>query len=388
MSLLEYLAKDIIYRLSSATCRTCDSLHFGLFFSCLMKILITAPSLDENENVSGISAVVRQIVKRGGHEFFHFQAGRKDGERSGPLWFLKQVFLVSRFDNFLKRTKPDLVHINTSLVKRAIARDVLLAGAARNAGKPVVIHVHGGPFAAGEFEWWHLGKNMLNQADKVIVLSEREKEAIFERLPHLDIEVLPNAVATDEIPEKKREKGSKKTILYFGRLDANKGLDQIVEACRQMKEEADLDFPFNCYGTGPDGKAFIDGMLEVLGDDFYYGGVVTGEEKWRVLAENDIFLLPSKYEGLPMALLEAMAAGCVPVVSDVGSIGTVVEEGVNGIFADEENLAERLGNLLSDRHGLFEMSEAAQKTIRERFDIGDYVERLNGIYKEFARETR
>jgi glycosyltransferase involved in cell wall biosynthesis len=351
-----------------------------------MKILITAPSLDENENVSGISALVRQIVKRGGHEFFHFQAGRRDGERSGFGWFLKQALLVPRFNNAIKKFRPDVVHINTSLVKRAIARDVLLAGAARKLGKPVVLHIHGGPFAAGEFEWWHLGKNMLNHANKVIVLSEREKEAILERIPGLDMEVLPNAVPVDEIPAKKRG-NRKKTILYFGRLDANKGLDRIVEACWSVKE-AGLDFPFNCYGAGPDGKAFIDGMLEVLGDDFHYGGVVTGEEKWRVLAENDIFLLPSRYEGLPMALLEAMAAGCVPVVSNVGSISTVVEDGVNGIFVNEENLAERLGSLLSNRHDLFNMSEAARATIRERFDIGDYLEKLESIYKEVARETR
>lgn len=348
-----------------------------------MKILITAPSLDETENVSGISSIVRQIVKRGGHGYFHFQAGRKDGEKSGPMWALKQALLVPRFNSFIKRTKPDVVHINTSLVKRAIARDVLLAGAARKAGKPVVLHVHGGPFAAGEFEWWHLGKNMLNQANKVIVLSEREKEAILERIPGLDIEVLPNAVAVDEIPERQKDRSGKKKLLFFGRLDANKGLDRIIEACGKMKDDG-LDFPFNCYGTGPDGKAFIDGMLEVLGDDFHYGGVVTGEEKWRVLAENDVFVLPSRYEGLPMALLEAMAAGCVPVVSDVGSIGTVVEDGVNGFFVDENNLADRLKGLLSGNADVGAMGRAARATIRERFDIRDYVERLTGIYREIG----
>lgn len=344
-----------------------------------MKILITAPSLDENENVSGISALVRQIVQKGGHEFFHFQAGRKDGERSGFSWLVKQALLVPRFNSFLKRVDPDVVHINTSLVKRAIARDVLLAGAAKKAGKPVVLHIHGGPFAAGEFEWWHLGKNLLNQANKVIVLSELEKEAINERIPGLDIEVLPNAVAVDEIPVTTRE-NTAKTILYFGRLDANKGLDEIVEACRALKE-AGLEFRFNCYGAGPQGREFIDWMLEALGEDFYYGGVVTGDEKWRALAENDIFLLPSKYEGLPMALLEAMAAGCVPVVSNVGSISTAVTDGVNGYFVDEENLVSRLKELLSGEADLAAMSRAARATIEKNFDIKDYVERLNGIYK-------
>jgi glycosyltransferase involved in cell wall biosynthesis len=354
-----------------------------------MKILITAPSLDENENVSGISAIVRQIVKRSGHEFFHFQAGRRDGERSGLGWFLKQALLVPRFNNAIKKFRPDVVHINTSLVKRAIARDVLLAGAARKLGKPVVLHVHGGPFAAGEFEWWHVGKNLLNQADKVIVLSDREKEAILDRdgiRRELDIEVLPNAVPVDEVPDAPRERNAK-SIVYFGRIDANKGLDLIVEACACLKEKG-VEFRFNCYGTGPQGREFIDRMLGVLGDDFYYGGVVTGADKWRVLAENDVFLLPSRYEGLPMALLEAMAAGCVPVVSNVGSIATVVEDGVNGVFVNETDAAERLGELLSGRVDLAGMSLAARATIRERFDIGDYVERLNGIYKECAREIR
>lgn len=349
-----------------------------------MKILITAPSLDENENVSGISSIVRQIVKRSGNEIFHFQAGRRDGEKSGPAWALKQLLLVPRFKSAVRKFNPDVVHIHTSLVKRAIARDVLLAGAARKAGKPVLLHVHGGPFAAGEFEWWHLGKNLLGHPNKIIVLSELEKHAILDRIPDLDIEVLPNAVPLDEIPESKKLPGVK-SVLYFGRLDANKGLDQIVEACRVLKKEG-LKFQFNCYGTGPDGKEFIDSMLDALGEDFCYSGVVTGDEKWRVLTKNDIFLLPSRYEGLPMALLEAMAAGCVPVVSDVGSVSTVVEDGVNGYLVEPGNVgqvADRLRDLLSG--DLAKMSEKARETVRERFDITDYVGRLNTIYTDLEK---
>jgi glycosyltransferase involved in cell wall biosynthesis len=208
-----------------------------------MKILITAPSLDDNENVSGISSIVRQIVDRSGNEFFHFQAGRRDGEKSGLAWAWRQFRLVPNFKSAINKFAPDVVHINTSLVKRAIARDVLLAGAARRAGKPVVLHVHGGPFAAGEYEWWHIGKALLGHSNKVIVLSEREKQAILERLPDLDIEVLPNAVSLDEIPAIVKEAPGK-SILYFGRVDANKGLDTIVEACRIIKGEG-LEFNFN-----------------------------------------------------------------------------------------------------------------------------------------------
>ena len=346
-----------------------------------MKILITAPSLEETENVSGISSIVRQIVKRGGHEFLHFQAGRRDGEKSGLVWAWRQFRLVPNFKSAIRKFNPDVVHINTSLVKRAIARDVLLAGAARNMGKPVILHVHGGPFAAGEYEWWHIGKTLLGHASKVIVLSELEKQAILARLPNLDIDVVPNAVPVDEIPALEKQPGWKK-VLYFGRLDTNKGLDTIIEACGKLKDEG-LEFDFNCYGTGPDAKEFIDKMLTVLDERFYYGGVVTGADKWRVLAENDIFLLPSKYEGLPMALLEAMAAGCVPVVSDVGSISTVVEDGVNGYLVEPGN-AEQVVNRLKDllAGDLSEFSKNARAAIERSFDIKDHVERLNSIYRE------
>jgi glycosyltransferase involved in cell wall biosynthesis len=211
-----------------------------------------------------------------------------------------------------------------------------------------------------------------------------EKQAILERLPGLDIEVLPNAVPVDEIPERP-ERAGPKSILYIGRLDEKKGLNEIVGACKLLKEEG-LEFRFNCYGTGPEGREFIDRMLEALGEDFYYGGVMTGAEKWRVLAENDIFLLPSRYEGLPMALLEAMAAGCVPVVSDVGSVSTVVEDGVNGYLVEPGNaaqVAERLRVLLSE--DLAEMSEKARETIKDRFDIVDYVGKLEAIYKTLSK---
>lgn len=349
-----------------------------------MKILITAPSLDETENVSGISSVVRQIVKRSNHNFVHFQAGRRDGEKSGLKWMLKQALLVPRFKSEIAKANPDVVHINTSLVKRAIARDNLLAKAAKGAGKPVLMHVHGGPFAAGEFEWWHLGKELLQRADKVIVLSEREREAILECLPDLNIDVLPNAIAIDEIPERPVREGPP-SIIYFGRLDKNKGLDTIVDACRELKEKG-LEFQFNCYGTGPDAKEFIDAMLEVLDYNFYYGGVVKGEEKWRVLTENDIFLLPSRYEGLPMALLEAMAAGCVPVVSDVGSVSTVVENGVNGYLIDENTVAERLSSLISDPSRLNGLGSAARETIVDNFEISGYVSNLESIYNEISNK--
>ena len=80
-----------------------------------MKILITAPSLSETENVSGISTVVRQIIENSSLEFSHFAAGRKDGQRAGPGWAFKQIFLPAKFLFKIRQEKPDILHLNTSL---------------------------------------------------------------------------------------------------------------------------------------------------------------------------------------------------------------------------------------------------------------------------------
>jgi hypothetical protein len=113
-----------------------------------MKILITAPSLDENRNVSGISTVVRQIVERGTFDYEHFTAGRADGETANARWILKQISLPFRFFQRLKSGKFDAVHVNTAFNALSIARDYALTKAAKAANVPVLLHVHGGKFLA------------------------------------------------------------------------------------------------------------------------------------------------------------------------------------------------------------------------------------------------
>src|SRR5690606_33068096 len=105
-------------------------------------------------------------------------------------------------------------------------------------------------------------------------------------------------------------------VLFFGRINESKGLGDIVEACKTLKQQG-FRFRFNCYGTGPDKNSFNAAMADAIGDSYYYGGIAAGSDKWSAFGGSDIFLLPSNYEGLPMAMLEAMAAGCIPVVSGV-----------------------------------------------------------------------
>lgn len=354
-----------------------------------MKILITAPSLDERTNVSGISTLVREIIKTDENDFAHFVAGRRDGEKKSVGWLAKQIALPKKFRQTIRREKPDIVHINTALVPLSIMRDASLVFSARRAKIPALLHLHGGRFLVEDFTNKFLERiavKMLEAADKIIVLSEIEKENLTRRFRDLKIEVLPNAVSVKESDIEKN--AARKTVIFLGRLHESKGLHEIIEACRILEKE-NFDFDFRCFGAGEQKEFFVGEMKKILGEKFFYGGVISGEEKWRELFRADIFLLPSRYgEGLPIAMLEAMAARCVTIAADVASVRAVVRNGENGFLVEPYNAnqtADVLKNLLSDEFDWKTLGESARKTIEKNYSMENYVQKLDKIYGEIAR---
>ena len=184
------------------------------------------------------------------------------------------------------------------------------------------------------------------------------------------------------IPNARRHTGH----IFFGRLHESKGLDEIVKACTQLKNDG-FDFQFNCFGDGPMKDAFLDQMSETLGSRFHYGGVLTSNEKYTELDKADIFLLPSIYgEGLPMAILEAMAAGCIIVASEMASVAAVIEDGVNGYLTNSKipPLVSRLNGAETERVG--PVREAAIDSTPNILDRG-YIEKLEDIYRSAPLAT-
>lgn len=357
-----------------------------------MKILITAPNLDDRINISGISTLVRQIIESGKFDYVHFESGRRDGEPANAKWVLRQATSVRQFWSELKRKRIDLVHLNTNYNPLAVVRDAVYAQTARVARVPVLLHLHGGRFLAEEFKNPLLAKvaeKTARSANAVLVLSELEKQIIERRWRGLEVRVLENAVAIDEAVGVERN-NSVPILVFLGRLYESKGLHEIVTACRALKSE-NFEFRFRAYGTGPLEDFFIQEMTAALGDDFRFGGIVSGAAKWRAYAEADVFVLPSRHgEGLPVAMLEAMAAGCVVVVSEMASVGVVIENGVNGFLIEPYNaaqLTDKLRFLLENKPKREKLGRAARQTIAKRFSFDVYIERLEKIYSEIANSV-
>jgi len=354
-----------------------------------MKIVITAPSLDETKNVSGISTIVRQIIEYSPHQFSHFQAGRTDAQSAGMAWLAKQVLLPMKFLAKILAERPDIVHINTALTDLSIWRDTALIKAAKLARRPIVLSVHGGKYLVNDFDGSKAAvaaQSLLRAATFIVVYSDLEKASLERRWKHLPLRVLPNAVPLRDGGQSEQD-NKVPVMIFFGRLHESKGLDEIVKACKQLKENG-FDFQFNCFGDGPMKDVFLPQMAEVLGERFHYGGVLKSLEKYAELDKADIFLLPSIYgEGLPMAILEAMAAGCLIVASEMASVAAVIEDGVNGHLIEPGNtsqLVSRLKMILDSRPEWSPMQKAAIKTVRQKFAISEYIEKLEEIYRRAA----
>jgi glycosyltransferase involved in cell wall biosynthesis len=105
----------------------------------------------------------------------------------------------------------------------------------------------------------------------------------------------------------------------------------------------------------------------------------------------DVFVFPSLYEGLGIALIEAMAAGAACIASNVGPIPEVVQDGIDGVLvspADADDFARAVCDLLADPAKRSRLGTAASETAVRRFQPQESAERLTGIYESVVNDRR
>ena len=354
-----------------------------------MKIILTSPSLDTNENVSGMSSVVNFIIGYNtAHRYVHFRLGKKDGEPRNLTWILGVLRAYLEWGRVLMGDPDTVIHFNLALDKRALIRDSPLILAARLLRKRMIIHLHGGEmFMKMDTPLWmnSLLKLSLSGCNPKLVSSAREQTVLSDKVAAENIVVLPNCTAINEAAEFERRhpRDEFPIILFLGRISRSKGIDDICQALASLQERGNR-FRFIMAGRGPDEQRYVSAFHNLLGDKFEFRGVVSGEQKVELLKYCNVFLLPSLFEGLPMALLESMAFGLVPVVTNVGSIGHVVSDHSNGIIVDTnapDQIVRALEELAHNRTCLQRLSTNARQSIVTNFSADAYVKKLNAFYR-------
>jgi glycosyltransferase involved in cell wall biosynthesis len=179
--------------------------------------------------------------------------------------------------------------------------------------------------------------------------------------------------------------GSSFTVAFIGRWSKIKGIDETLRAIAAVHTERGPAIKFLLVGGGTvEEEEEVRSTIRRLGLETVI--VVRGrvrESRLPLLRASDVFLLPSYAEGLPIALLEAMAVGLPCVATDAGGVAEVIEDSVHGFIVprgDAHALEERI-RLLMDHPSLREaLGREACERVQSHFDLHTMVEAYVQVY--------
>jgi glycosyltransferase involved in cell wall biosynthesis len=237
---------------------------------------------------------------------------------------------------------------------------------------PRILMVHAPSLAT-----YRAARAVRDWVDAAVVVSPRIRRDLirFYGFREEAVEVIANPVALNTQP-RTDETGGGLRVLSLGRIDRiAKGLDWLPDIVRRAVD-AGVDVSLTIGGVGPDLARLRERIAACgLAGRTTFLGSVEHERVPGLMCAHDVFLFPSVFEGLGLALIEAMAGGCVPVASRIrGVTDWVVAEGETGLLfpvGDTRAAAWRLVELDRNRRRLRAMSEAARRAARARFKIED-----------------
>jgi glycosyltransferase involved in cell wall biosynthesis len=315
---------------------------------------------------------------------------RREAEKKAVVTFpvsirneldLRSIFFLRRL---VQKEEYDIVHFHT---KRAHALAFWL-------GRP---HPKASYVATRRMDY-PVGRNWYNyrlynrQVDGIVAISERIAAVLVEagvkkekiRVIHSGIDAAPFL----QLREAKRE-SDLPVIGTVAALEERKGHRFLLEAATLLKREG-IRAKYRIAGEGGEREALQE-MVSAAGlrDEVVLMGFLSDIP--RFLSEIDLFVLPSVYEGLGVAVLEAMAAGKPVVASSVGGVPELIEDQVTGLLVppkDPAVLARAISRLLSDRTFARQLAERAREEVQRHFTVEQMAKQNEDYYHELLRQPR
>jgi len=254
---------------------------------------------------------------------------------------------------------------------------------------PAILHLHGAEFVI--FYGQECGplrrrfiRAIFNGTRRVVVLSDMWKQWVESIGVTTPVHAIYNPVLLPAATDWSARAAGQ--LLFLGRLGKRKGTYDLVDALARLPAA-----PQALLGGDGETEQTADyARQRGLGEQVKLLGWVGPEQKAGLLASASIYVLPSYNEGLPMSLLEAMAAGMPVLSTPVGGIPEAVSDGVEGFLVEAGDvgaLAARLEQLLSDPALAQRMGAAARRKVETTFASGAVLPRIEQLYQElgFAR---
>lgn len=302
-------------------------------------------------------------------------------------WLLPlTAFLISHQNDY------DVIHVHQASYPAAVC---VVMG--KILGKPTVIRITGsgdsGNIATLKRLWW-LGlpvRLIIRHTNRFVSLSDDiTKELLEEGISQEKIIYIQNGVDVDFFsPALPQTDLRGRIVLGVGRFSEEKGFDILVTAwAKVVRKEPDARLIL--VGEGQD-LPILKALVKRLGIDASISFEGNHDNVYNYLNQADIYVLPSRNEGMSNSLLEAMSMGRACIVSDIPANWSVVTPDVDGLMFRRDNsddLADRIVQLLQDPDLGRKMGEAARKKIVDKFSIAAVAKKYVQLYLELTYNKR
>lgn len=346
------------------------------------KVLVVATS---RKTRGGITSVIKAHEQGEQWRNFHCKwiETHRDGSKSRKILYLLSAYI----EYIILLPFYNIVHIHLTLGSSG-RRKMAFIKLAKLLNKKVIVHFH--PSSEKNlFEEPNnkLGLKIFSKADLILVLSPQWKKWIDEVYPNNKflIKVLYNPCSKVKRTNSER----KKHILYAGTILKRKGYDILLHAFGKIANKYPdwkVVFAGNPY--------FENGINEIetgkqiaeqygITSQIEWLGWISGSQKEKVFNEVSIYCLASSGEGFPMGVLDAWAYGIPCVMTPVGGIPDIVNDGVEGLLFPVNNidiLSKQLDRMISDNDLRCKIVKATDVYVNKTFEMNEINNQLGEIY--------
>ena len=310
------------------------------------------------------------LFNMSGIDYFIFENGKNEKHTvNGGLNIYKNI----------RMNKYDIVHAQAGITPCI---------AAKAAGVRFVIeHKHGLDFTDEEIKGMNFLKLQYEKTKKyftdyTLTGCEKDRKVLIDKFGYDEKKVITvyNGLEAEET-EFKKERGDKIIIGTIGRLTYQKGQEYFIEMAKILSEER-KDCEFHIYGEGENYMMYRNLIVKYnLEDRVFLKGYTNNISE--TMKTFDVFVLSSRYEGIPYVILEAMRNSIPIVTTDAGGISEVIENMRNGIIVEKENpseLARSVNLLLNDGNLIKKLTQNSKNDFESGFRIEESIKRIESVY--------
>ncbi len=358
-----------------------------------------------NQHVEHIG---KELVKRGHkvtvwcadvpkHDEKEFQRGGINVVRFSPKRVLGGVDPVVS-TNHLSIDEFDLIHLHDTLP--TLIRQVLKRAKKQN--KPIVTTYHNDYIKHGfianlikKIRWAMQGRKTLHSSNGRIVLTPFFEKLLKEKGVKGDIDIIPNGfvpilesgIRPSKLPD--NIENERPTLTFIGRLSEQKGLDVLLKAWEISGLNSKPDFDLIIAGKGELGEWLEKQVMNIsFSKHIHVLGVVSEEEKQWLFENSTGMVIPSKFEGLPTVLLEAMHNKLPVIMSNVNGLGELVDDAKSGLSfnsGSDIELSKTMNALISSpKKQLNEWGDAG-KIAAEKYLWENVTEEIIKLYNRILK---